>query len=102
MASAAADEMSQKIAQLEVKSMEVNSSYEYRRDVSRNPDVAEYGVLYADWSLIEQQLMVQAITGGESYTVENMMADLQKEWNNLGGTEVTGLVQQWYDTTYAD
>ena len=100
MANAAKDEMSQDIAKLEVLSMDVNSDYPFRRDIPRSPDVAEYGVMYSDWSLIENQLMIQAIVGGSDYTVEDMKAGLLNEWNSLGGDEVSKLVQHWYDNNY--
>lgn len=102
LATAAQDEMSQKIAQLEVLSMEVNSAYSYRRDLPRTPDVKEYGLLYADWSMIERQLMIRAITGGTAYGVEDMMTDLRSEWENLGGVTVTEQIQHWYDTYYSE
>ena len=102
MATAAKDSMSQKIAALEVMSMEVNGGFTYRRDVAREPDVSEYGILYADWSMIENQLMIRAITGGSEYCVEEMMEDLNKEWNSLGGQIVIEKVQAWYDATYSN
>lgn len=102
LASAAQDEMSQKIAQLEVDSLKVNSEYNYRRDLPRTPDVPEYGIMYADWSLLERQLMIKGITGGEDYSIDDMMLDLEKEWNALGGDVVIEKVQEWYDTYHKD
>ena len=101
MSTAAKDPMSQRIAALEVQSMNVNGSLTYRRDISREPDVSEYGILYADWSLIEKQLMIRAITGGDNYSVNDMMKDLHNEWNALGGESVTKQVQAWYNSTYS-
>ena len=97
MATAAKDDLSQKIAKLEVDSMKVNGELDFRRDIPNGPDVDEYGVLYADWSLIEQRIMVKAITGGTNYTIKDMMVDLEKEWLALEGDEVQEKVQQWYD-----
>ena len=100
MATAAKDPLSQKIAELEVKSMEANNRFTYRRDIPREPDVSDYGILYADWSMIEKQLMVHAITGGSEYTIADMMNDLHSEWDALGGKEITQKVQNWYNENF--
>ena len=101
MATAAKDSMSQRIASLEVQSMDVNGDLVYRRDISREPDVSDYGILYADWSLIEKRLMIRAITGEDKYSVNDMMRELQNEWNTHGGESVTKQVQDWYNSTYS-
>lgn len=100
LASATKDEMSQAIAQLEVAAMELNASYTFRRDFPYDPDVSEYEILYADWSMIEQRLMAKAITGGSECSIDDMMQDLRAEWNALGGEIVEKKVQEWYNNNY--
>jgi len=100
LAKAGKDEMAQKIARLQIKSREVNSKNTFRRDFPRNPDVEEFAILHADWQNIALQLFTKAITGGEKYSADNMMQDMQKEWNSLGGENVTKLVQEWYETNF--
>lgn len=100
MALAADDELSQRLAKLEITSMEQNLKYPYCRNIPRDPSVNDYGILYAEWSSIELELMVKAITKGNEYSVEQMHEDLLKEWRSLKGTDVEASVQAWYDTNF--
>lgn len=94
---AADDDVSQAIAQQQVDSFNTNvEKNDFRRDIPRTPDVAEYSALMTQWSVKRNETRIKVITGGPECSPEWGLEQLRSEWDRLGGQEVNKLVNEWY------
>lgn len=94
---AAQDELSQAYAKLQTISIETALKNKFRRDIAYNPDLPELSQLIATFRPIAEQIETKVATGGNAMTPEQGLEELRKEWKRLGGENIEGLVQEWYE-----
>lgn len=93
---AAQDEMSQRLAKMRQKSLEVNSAVKFRRDIPAVPNIEEVDNTYSEFVVQRDDIRMQTITGGASKDKTWCMNQLRSEWKRLGGDEAERLMNEWW------
>ncbi|MBD0381500.1 extracellular solute-binding protein [Paenibacillus sedimenti] len=93
---AAQDPLSQKIANLEVKSLNTVLKNKFRRDIPYQPNVIEINEAKASIRKTIDEIRAKTVTQS-GYTAEKALEDLRKEWKRLGGDKAEQLAQEWYE-----
>jgi len=93
---AAPDPVSQQLAEQKKKSLEVNSRFEFRRDIAYNPTIPEVSTIMSQYVPKRDEIRMKVVVGGEEFTPEWGMEQLRAEWARMGGAEVDRLVNEWY------
>jgi len=98
---AADDEMSQRIASLNAKSLETVLKNKFRRDTPYQPIFDEINEIRSTLDTFIRETRATAVTQGAKYTGKWALEEIQKEWNRLGGAKADEIAQQWYEDNKA-
>ena len=97
IALAADDELSQKIAHLNVESIKLALKNEFRRDIPFQPSFDEINEIRSTLDTFIKETRATAVTQGEKYDGQWAIAEIRKEWERLGGKKAEEIAQQWYE-----
>lgn len=99
---AADDELSQKIANLNVTSINLALKNEFRRDIPYQPSFDEINEIRATLDTFIRETRATAVTQGEKYDGAWALGEIRKEWERLGGAKAEEIAQQWYEANKSD
>lgn len=93
---ASQDEMSQTLAKLRQKSLEVNMAVDYHEDIPLKPYIEEVENTYNDFVTKRDEICMETIIGGPSKDREWCMKQIKSEWERLGGSQAEKLMNEWW------
>jgi putative aldouronate transport system substrate-binding protein len=93
---AAQDQLSQVLAGQRMKSLEVNISVPFRRDLPVDPQLEQVVKTITDFSPARDEIRMKVIVGGAQYTPGWGLSEIRKEWKRLGGEDAEKLMTEWY------
>lgn len=97
MAAAGDDKIQQEINRLRGEMIEISEGTPFRKDFPYPPTVDEFSDIAGQFSKKWGEILTQVTMGGKEQTPEWGIEQIRKEWDNLGGDEVTEKVQEWYE-----
>lgn len=99
---AASDEMSQRIAKLNMKSLDIVLKNDFRRDTPYQPSFDEINEIRSTLDTFIRETRANAVTQGEKYTGQWALDEIRKEWKRLGGEKAEEIAQKWYEDNKAN
>ncbi|WP_214627200.1 extracellular solute-binding protein [Paenibacillus agaridevorans] len=95
------DEQSQRIAKLNMASLEIAMKNEFRRDIPYQPSFDKINEIRSTLDTFIRETRATAVTQGSKYTGQWALEEIRKEWERLGGKEADELAQKWYEENKA-
>lgn len=99
---AASDEISQRLAALNAKSLENALKHEFRRDFPYQPVFDEMNEIRSTLDTFVSETRAQAVMQGANYDGEWAVKEIRKEWERLGGLKAEEIAQKWYEDNKSD
>lgn len=100
MVTAAADDLSQRWAKLQVESLKVALKNTFKRDIPYGPNIAEINNINAAVQPKLGEIRTRAIVKGD-ITPQEALEMIRKEYKNAGGDNADKLAQEWYEKNKA-
>ena len=97
LAMAGDDELSQRVAALDVESIKLTLKNNFRRDVPYQPSFDEINEIRSTLDTFIRETRATAVTQGAKYDGEWALGEIRKEWERLGGAKAEEIAQKWYE-----
>lgn len=93
--------MSQRIAKLDMESLDIALKNEFRRDIPYQPSFDEINEIRSTLDTFIRETRANAVTQGDKYTGQWALDQIRKEWKRLGGEKAEEIAQKWYEDNKA-
>ncbi|OME86041.1 hypothetical protein BK120_08605 [Paenibacillus sp. FSL A5-0031] len=98
---AASDDLSQRVAKLDMESLDIALKNEFRRDIPYQPSFDEINEIRSTLDTFIRETRANAVTQGDKYTGQWALDQISKEWKRLGGEKAEEIAQKWYEENKA-